>query len=172
MSGRRISGRVLLAWGVGAVVVALLVVFGLAGSKSAVGRAAPALPSARLSGPAVTLASLHGRPALVVFWASWCTPCEQEAPALERFAQGLHGRATLVGVNWSDPSVGGAKAFVRRFGWTFPNLRDPDETSGQRYGVSGLPTTYAIDGSGRIRETLRGPQTQATLAQALAAAGV
>lgn len=106
----------------------------------------------------------------MVFWASWCTPCEQEAPALERFARALNGQAALVGVNWSDPSLAGAKAFVKRFGWTFPVLRDPDETSGQKYGVSGLPTTYAIDSSGHIRATLRGPQTQASLGQALAIA--
>lgn len=149
----------------------VLAVFGLSGSKTAVGRAAPALPTDRLSGTNVSLSSLHGRPALIVFWASWCTPCEQEAPALERFSRTLNGQAALVGVNWSDPSLSGAKAFVKRFGWTFSNLRDPDETSGQRFGVSGLPTTYAIDASGRIRDTLRGPQTQATLAHALAVAG-
>jgi thiol-disulfide isomerase/thioredoxin len=108
---------------------------------------------------------------LVVFWASWCTPCEQEAPALERFSRALHGRATLIGVNWSDPSLSGAKAFIERFAWTFPNLRDPDETSGQKFGVSDLPTTYAIDASGQIRVALRGPQTEATLAHALAVAG-
>ena len=170
MSGRRISRRALLAWSVAALALVALVVFGLAGSKTAIGRPAPALPSDRLSGQPVSLASLRGRPALVVFWASWCTPCEQEAPALERFARGLHGRATLVGVNWSDPSLAGAKGFVKRFGWTFSNLRDPDETSGQKFGVSGLPTTYAIDASGRIRDTLRGPQTQRTLAQALTVA--
>lgn len=170
MSPRRVSRRALLTWSLAALALVVLAVFGLSGSKSAIGRAAPALPTDRLSGDAVSPSSLHGRPALVVFWASWCTPCEQEAPALERFARGLNGTAALVGVNWSDPSLAGAKAFVRRFGWTFPNLRDPDETSGQKYGVSGLPTTYAIDSSGHIRDTLRGPQTQASLAQALAAA--
>jgi cytochrome c biogenesis protein CcmG/thiol:disulfide interchange protein DsbE len=170
MSGRRVSWRTLLAWSAAVVVVAALLLVGLSGSKTAVGRAAPALPSDRLSGAAITLASLRGRPALVVFWASWCTPCEQEAPVLERFSRGLHGDGTLVGVNWSDPSLPGAKAFVKRYGWTFPNLRDPDETSGQRYGVSGLPTTYAIDRAGRISETLRGPQTQVSLARALAMA--
>lgn len=170
MSGRRISWRALLAWAAAAAALAVLVAFGLSGSKSAIGRAAPALPTDRLSGRAVSLASLRGRPALVVFWASWCTPCEQEAPALERFARGLHGSATLVGVNWSDPSPTGAKAFVKRFGWTFPNLRDPDETSGQKFGVINLPTTYAIDAAGRIMDTLHGPQTQASLAQALALA--
>jgi cytochrome c biogenesis protein CcmG/thiol:disulfide interchange protein DsbE len=171
MSGKRLSWRALIGWPVAAAVVVALVVFGLSSNKqAAAGRPAPALPTDRLSGEAVSLASLRGRPALVVFWASWCTPCEQEAPALERFARALHGRATLVGVDWSDPSLSGAKAFVSRFGWTFPVLRDPDETSGQKFGVSGLPTTYAIDRSGRIRDTLRGPQTQTTLAQALSLA--
>jgi len=171
MSIKRISRRGLIVWASLATALAVLVVFGLSGRKEAGGRLAPALPTDRLSGEAVGLASLRGRPALIVFWASWCTPCEQEAPALERFARGLGGRATLVGVNWSDPSLTGARAFIRRFGWTFPNLRDGDETSGQQYGVSGLPTTYAIDGSGRIRDTLRGPQTQASLTRALALAG-
>ncbi len=176
MFGWRISWRALTVWGVAIVAVVALAIVGLAGSKGGVGRAAPALPSERLSGAPVTLASLRGKPALVVFWASWCTPCEQEAPALERFWRSLSadGRApaTLVGVNWSDPSPASARAFVRRFGWTFPNLRDPEELSGQKYGVSGLPTTFAIDAQGRIRATLRGPQTVASLAHALALARV
>jgi thiol-disulfide isomerase/thioredoxin len=171
MSVKRISRRGLIVWASLAAALAVLVVFGLSGRKEAVGRLAPPLPTDRLSGEAVSLTSLRGRPALVVFWASWCTPCEQEAPAFERFARSLHGTATLVGVNWSDPLPSGAKAFIKRFGWTFPNLRDGDETSGQRYGVRVLPTTYAIDSFGRIKDTLRGPQTRATLARALAVAG-
>jgi len=171
MSVKRISRRGLIVWAGLAAALVVLVVFGLSGNKEAVGRPAPALPTERLSGEAVSLASLRGHPALVVFWASWCTPCEQEAPALERFARGLHGQATLVGVNWSDPLLSGARGFIKRFGWTFPNLHDGDETSGQRYGVRVLPTTYAIDRAGRIRATLRGPQTQATLARALVLAG-
>jgi cytochrome c biogenesis protein CcmG, thiol:disulfide interchange protein DsbE len=167
MSVNRVSWRALIVWGGVAVAVVALLLFGLAGSKTSTGRAAPALPTDRLSGAAVSLGSLRGRPALVVFWASWCTGCEQEAAALERFARGLHGRATLVGVNWSDPSLANARAFLKRYGWTFPNLRDPEETSGQQYGVTGLPTAYAIDRSGRIRDTLRGPQTQTSLAHAL-----
>jgi cytochrome c biogenesis protein CcmG, thiol:disulfide interchange protein DsbE len=174
MLSRRISWRRLAAWGGALVVVAALAVVGLSGSKGAIGRPAPALPGDRLSGPPASLASLRGAPALVVFWASWCTPCEQEAPALERFWRGLRALAgahgTLVGVNWSDPSPANARAFVRRFGWTFPNLRDPEELSGQKYGVGVLPTTFAIDARGRIRATLRGPQTEASLARALSLA--
>jgi thiol-disulfide isomerase/thioredoxin len=147
--------------------VAAIAVFGLSSAKGRTGRPAPALPVSRLSGKDVTLAQLRGRPALVTFWASWCGPCVHEAPALERFSQGLGSRATLVGVNWSD-SLSGARSFVKRYAWSFPNLRDPEGAAGLNYGLTGLPTTFVIDANGKLREALRGPQTQQTLTRALA----
>ena len=147
--------------------VVALVLFGLAGSNGRNGRPAPSLPGERLAGKSLTLASLRGRQALVTFWASWCGPCVHEAPELEKFSRGLGGHATLVGVDWSD-SLSGARSFIKRNAWTFPNLRDPEGAAGLRYGLTGLPTTFVIDGAGRLRSTLRGPQTQRTLAQALA----
>ena len=160
---------------IGAAVVAALVVFivfGLAGSKANDGRPAPTLPLEHLSGSTVTLAALRGRPVLVSFWASWCEPCEHEAPVLERFARGLHGKATLVGVNWEDLSLANARKFIRTYGWTFPNLRDPDGNVGRDYGMTGgPPVTFVIDSAGRLRSELRGPQTQQTLTNALASVG-
>jgi cytochrome c biogenesis protein CcmG/thiol:disulfide interchange protein DsbE len=155
-----------------AAALAAFVAFGLAGSSGREGRAAPPLPREHLSGAVVTLAALRGRPALVSFWASWCKPCEHEAPALELLARSLDGRATLVGVNWSDPSLPEARAFVRRYGWTFPNLRDPQGTAGYAFGLTVLPTTFVIDSAGRVRATLRGPQTQRTLTRALTVSGL
>ena len=152
----RASLRVLLVWAAGALIVGGIAFFGLASSDGRTGRPAPPLPSQHLSGTVVTLAALRGRPALVTFWASWCEPCEREAPTLERFAEGLGSRATLVGVNWSDPSLSAARAFVRRYRWTFINLRDPQGGTGLAYGVTGLPTTFVLDSSGRVRGTLRG----------------
>lgn len=163
--------RTLLVWAAAAVAVVSLVLFGLASSGGRNGRPAPPLPSEHLSGSIVTLAALGGHPALVTFWASWCEPCEHEAPALERFSQGLGAHATLVGVNWSDPSLSAARSFVKRYRWTFPNLRDPQGTAGLAYGVTGLPTTFVIDSTGKVRATLRGPQTRQTLAGALATVG-
>ncbi len=157
-----------------AVVAALVifVVFGLAGSKPNAGRPAPPLPLEHLSGPTITLAALRGRPVLLSFWASWCEPCEHEAPVLERFARSLHGKATLVGVNWEDLSLANARKFIRTYGWTFPNLRDPDGNVGRDYGMTGgPPVTFVIDSTGRLRAQLRGPQTQQTLEVALASVG-
>jgi thiol-disulfide isomerase/thioredoxin len=163
--------RTLLVWIAAAVIVVALALLGLSSSGGRNGHSAPALPSEQLSGSSVTLASLHGHPALVTFWASWCEPCEHEAPALERFSKGLAGHATLVGVNWSDPSLSAARSFIKRYGWSFPNLRDPQGTAGLAYGVTGLPTTFVIDSAGKVRATLRGPQTQQTLTGALATVG-
>ena len=168
MFSPRVSTRRLLAWAAGLAVVVVLAVLGLASGGGRSGGLAPALPGERLSGVPVSLASLRGRPAFVNFWASWCGPCEAEAPSLERFAHGVAGRATVVGVNWEDLSRSNALAFVRRYGWSFPNLRDPDGTVGRRYGITTfLPTTFVLDSTGRLRLTLRGPQTVQSLEEAL-----
>ncbi|HEX8074834.1 MAG TPA: TlpA disulfide reductase family protein [Thermoleophilaceae bacterium] len=129
-------------------------------------RAAPALPPAVLTPPRATLASLRGRPAIVNFWASWCGPCDREAPELARLSRRLRGRATLVGVDWND-ALAGARRFIRRNRWTFPNLRDPDGTVGNDYRLSGLPNSFVLDREGRIARVLIGPQTVASFERAL-----
>jgi cytochrome c biogenesis protein CcmG, thiol:disulfide interchange protein DsbE len=164
--------RVVLTSAAIAAALAALIVFGLASSKSAsVGRRAPALPREHISGPPATLpqllASAHGRATLVTFWASWCGPCVREAPALERFSRSAVGRGRIVGVDWSD-GLAGARSFVAQHRWTFPVLRDSEGTVGNDYRLTGLPSTFVIDGDGRIRAVLRGPQTPSTLSRALA----
>jgi cytochrome c biogenesis protein CcmG, thiol:disulfide interchange protein DsbE len=165
-------GRLMAITALAAAALAGLILFGLSSSGSGpVGRRAPALPRERLAGPAVTLprvlASANGRATLITFWASWCEPCEQEAGALERFARSPAGRGRLVGVDWSD-ELRGARRFVAKHGWTFPVLRDAEGRVGNDYEITGLPTTFVLDPQGRISSVLRGPQTGATLARAMA----
>jgi cytochrome c biogenesis protein CcmG/thiol:disulfide interchange protein DsbE len=181
------SGRV-LAWGVGLLAVAVLLVVGLSGRGATASRPAPALPPGALVGRPVTLAGLLGAPqqagaataggtgaaaprgsrgAIVRFWASWCTPCQREAPAVERFAQSAAGRGRIVGVDYGESETAGPRAFLRRYGWTFPNLSDPNAHAGEAYGLVGLPSTFVIDARGRIRAALRGPQTAQSLTHAL-----
>jgi cytochrome c biogenesis protein CcmG/thiol:disulfide interchange protein DsbE len=155
----------------GLIALALLAVFGLAANhSSANGRPAPPLPRERLAGAPTTLSSLlaasHGHPAAVVFWASWCTPCTEEAPALERFARSPAGAGRIVGVDWSDARAG-AQSFIRRYAWSFPNVRDAEGTVGNAYRMTGLPTTFIIDAHGRIERALRGPQNERSLAAAM-----
>jgi thiol-disulfide isomerase/thioredoxin len=167
MMSRRVRTLALATVVLAAIVVLVLV--GLAPSKSS-GRKAPALPREHLSGADVTLPTLLAgdgrRASLVVFWASWCGPCTQEAPAIERFSRSAEGRGRIVGVDWSDRR-GSALAFIRRFGWSFPNLRDGEGTVGNDYEMTGLPEIFVLDHSGRIRMELHGPQTQASLGREL-----
>lgn len=157
-------------------VVAVLLAVGLSGKGGASARPAPALPTQALVGPPVTLATLlrsptgAARPALVVFWASWCTPCQQEAPAVERFARSAAGQGRIAGVDYGESEPAQPRAFLRRYGWTFPNLSDPYLRAGSAYDVANLPATFVIDAHGRIHQRLYGPQSDASLAGALRAA--
>lgn len=149
--------------------VAVLVVAELAsgGGTQQTGRAAPPLPTKVLSGTGTSLAQLHGKPALIDFFASWCDPCAEEAPTLRKLSRTLGDRATVVAVDWDDAS-GPARAFVRKHGWSFPVLADTTGTVGERYGVTtGLPTSFVLSPSGRIVATFRGPQSEETLRRAL-----
>ncbi len=153
-----------------AIALAVVLVLGLKTNKGATAKAAPALPAEHLAGAQITLPKLladaKGRPSLVLFWASWCDPCTSEAPAIEKFARSSEGQGRIVGVDWSD-ARSGASAFVRRFGWTFPTVRDGEGIVGSEYGLTNLPTTFVLDAKGKIRLTLHGPQTGASLSQAL-----
>jgi thiol-disulfide isomerase/thioredoxin len=117
----------------------------------------------------VNLESLRGKPAAINFWASWCEPCRKETPELERLSRSLNGTDHLVGVDYSDDR-GSAQAFIREFRVTYPVLRDPDGVIGDRYGVTGLPTTVILSSRGRIVQLLRGPQTEQSVRLALNAA--
>jgi cytochrome c biogenesis protein CcmG/thiol:disulfide interchange protein DsbE len=168
--GRR--RRRLSAWLLALVALAVLLFVGLAPDGGATDRPAPALPRVLLAGRPVTLDSLLGAPgsrhaALVVFWASWCEPCQHEAPAVERFALSPTGRGRIVGVDYGESELALPRSFLRRYHWTFPNLSDPDAHAGEAYGLTGLPSTFVIDARGRIRAALRGPQTVQSLARAL-----
>jgi thiol-disulfide isomerase/thioredoxin len=149
------------------VIVALVLI--LSGSGSAA-RPAPPLPSHALRGAPASLATLHGRPALIDFFASWCGPCTTEAPTMARAARALHGRAAVVAVDWSD-SRSSAVAFVRRFGWSFPVMADPAGAAGYAYGIQGLPSAFVLDSSGHVVSRLLGPQTVSKLVAAVDRAG-
>jgi cytochrome c biogenesis protein CcmG/thiol:disulfide interchange protein DsbE len=146
----------------------LIVIEGLTAGvdQHARGRAAPELPTQVLVPPRATIKSLHGKPAVIHFWASWCDPCRSEAPEVARLSGVLGTRARLVGVDWND-SAGGARSFIQRHRWRFRNLRDASGTTGDRFRLAGLPTTFVLDARGRIRATLHGPQTIASIRHVL-----
>lgn len=165
---RRLPVLIALAL-VAALVIVEIATSGSGRDENTARRRAPALPAEVLTPPRATLASLRGKPAIVNFWASWCGPCRKEAPQLRDLAARLHGRARLVGVDWND-ALPGARSFIRRNGWTFPNLRDADGTVGNEFRLSGLPNSFVLDRDGRIAKRLIGPQSVAEFEAALRSA--
>jgi thiol-disulfide isomerase/thioredoxin len=152
---------------VAALVAVLIAAEALSGTRSP-HRASLKLPTRALQGRPVTLEQLRGRPAIIHFWASWCGPCIHEAAQLAALQRRLHGRAALIGVDWSDDPRAAA-AFLRRHHWTFRSLADPNGVAGNADGISGLPTTFVLDAHGRVVKRLTGPQTAAGLLAALPA---
>jgi cytochrome c biogenesis protein CcmG/thiol:disulfide interchange protein DsbE len=138
-----------------------LLTFGLlskGSSRVGVGEVAPASPLPQLAGGGNgSLTDYRGRWVLVNFWASWCGPCREEAPALEKF-QRRHGGPgfTVVGIDTRDLS-GDGRAFVRRFGLSYPQLRDGDGASAHDFGTTGVPENYLIDPEGKVRLLVVGP---------------
>jgi cytochrome c biogenesis protein CcmG/thiol:disulfide interchange protein DsbE len=98
----------------------------------------------------LTLDSLRGRVVVVNFWASWCIPCRDEAPAIEATWQRYRDRDVVVlGVNVQD-LVPEALKFLRDTHATYPNVRDRDNRVYRAYGLTGVPETFFINRDGRI----------------------
>jgi cytochrome c biogenesis protein CcmG/thiol:disulfide interchange protein DsbE len=138
-----------------------LLTFGLLSKGSpglALGEAAPASPLPRLEGGGSgSLADYRGRWVLVNFWASWCDPCHEEAPALERFQRRYgDGDFTVLGVDSRDLS-GDGRAFVRQYGLSYPQLRDGDGGAAHDFGTTGVPENFLVDPAGRVQLLVKGP---------------
>jgi cytochrome c biogenesis protein CcmG/thiol:disulfide interchange protein DsbE len=116
------------------------------------GQPAPAITGAALDGTAIDLAQYRGKPVIVNFWASWCTPCRDEFPLFkERLATlGPTDGLVILGVLYKDePAL--AKQFLTDFGATWPTVTDKDETIAAAYRVVAPPLTYFIDKDGILR---------------------
>jgi cytochrome c biogenesis protein CcmG/thiol:disulfide interchange protein DsbE len=114
-----------------------------------------------------SLSDYKGKVVVLNVWASWCEPCREEVPLLQRTHQQISSQGGVVlGVDTQDASAE-ATGFLRDLKATFPSLRDRDRSYGRRFGVLGYPETFLIDRSGRIAALRRFPVTQAWLDQHL-----
>jgi cytochrome c biogenesis protein CcmG, thiol:disulfide interchange protein DsbE len=153
--------------------MAVLAVIGLLGygllNKSAralePGEAVPATSLPKLGVPGDgSVADYRGRWVLVNVWASWCTPCREESPALERFHRAHRERRfTVLGIDSNDLS-GDALSFVRKYGITYPQLRDGSGDFAQdELGTTGVPESFLVGPDGRLVLHRLGPVTGAYL---------
>jgi cytochrome c biogenesis protein CcmG, thiol:disulfide interchange protein DsbE len=166
MTKRRMSPVAVTALLVAAALVALLAygVFvnqpkrGIDAALAAGRRpAAPDLSLPQLdSSRRVSLRSWLGKVVVLNYWASWCPPCREESPLLERWQQRIAPRGGIVvGVDALDVTSD-ARRFLRRYHLGYPMLRDGDGHSQNEFGITGYPETFVIDRRGRIAAVRRG----------------
>ena len=154
---------------IGVVALIALLAYGLAsneadrGIERALARgerpAAPRTQLPRLSGGGSgSLADYRGKVVVVNFWASWCEPCREESPLLQRWHERIsaRGAGTVLGVDILDVTRD-ARDFAREYRLTYPMLRDGDGDSLGEWGVVAYPETFVIDRRGRIAASRRGP---------------
>ncbi|HWK29638.1 MAG TPA: TlpA disulfide reductase family protein [Solirubrobacter sp.] len=107
-----------------------------------------------------SLADYKGKVVVLNVWASWCDPCRDEMPLLQKTHERIAGQGGVVlGIDTQDATEA-AKAFLTKTKATFPSLRDRDRSYGREFGVSGYPETFLIDRRGKIRALRRFPVTQ------------
>ena len=116
----------------------------------------------------VKLSSYRGQVVVLNFWASWCGPCKDEAPVLERWHRRMkRDGGTVVGVDVLDVTSD-AERFIREYRLTYPQLRDADGSELERFEVRGYPETVVVDRDGRIAATARGPVNDRFFSQEVA----
>lgn len=110
-----------------------------------------------LEGRQRQLDEYRGQVVLVNFWASWCTPCLDEMPSIQRLAAAMQGTPfAVIGVNVGEGERR-VRAMAERLGLGFPVLLDQDSAVFNQWGATVLPTTYVLDGEGVVRYLGRGP---------------
>ena len=122
---------------------------------------APPVTFPTFEGGRVSLGDLRGHPIVMNFWAAWCVPCREEAPLLEGIWKAYREKGLVVlGVDTQDLSEP-AQGFIKRFGITYPNVRDPDGTVAHLFGTTGVPETFFIGADGRILGKFPGEEVAA-----------
>ena len=116
-----------------------------------------------IDGKSQTLADLRGKVVVLNFWATWCPPCVEETPALNRLQKHIEARRGVVFGVAADEDPAAFEKFLREQGVVFPTYRDPltrDNHSpiAQSYGTSMYPETYVIDRNGKIARKFVGYQ--------------
>ncbi|HYC49839.1 MAG TPA: TlpA disulfide reductase family protein [Gemmatimonadaceae bacterium] len=128
-------------------------------SSVEIGKQAPAYSAQSLAGDSVSLAAARGKVVLLNVWATWCHPCRDEIPELQRLHEQYRARGLeLIGVSvdaaGNDESI---RAFAQEFRMTYPIWRDPDDHISTRFLIYGVPATFLVDRDGVLRWRRMGP---------------
>jgi cytochrome c biogenesis protein CcmG/thiol:disulfide interchange protein DsbE len=142
-------------------VVGLLALLGFGLTKANNGpRQSGLVPDFSLTGfdnQKVTLSELRGQVVIINFWASWCLPCRQEAPYLEKTWRKYKDRGVVfIGIDYVDTETE-ALAYIKEFDITYINGPDLGTRIAQAFNIKGVPETYYVAKNGELRGVQIGP---------------
>lgn len=121
-------------------------------------------------GKKVELKSLRGKVVVLDFWATWCPPCREEMPHLEKLHRELKDKGlVIIGINTEDAKA--ARSFMKKYDYTFMTLID-DGSASNIYRIDAIPTVFVIDKAGKITSHYIGAQTEEVLRRAIKKAGI
>jgi cytochrome c biogenesis protein CcmG/thiol:disulfide interchange protein DsbE len=155
-----------MAWGGLAAFLGIIVVFALPsyrhGEASLAGKRAQDF-SMELAGKPAHLSDFRGKVVVLNFWGTWCPPCIEETPALNRLQKYLAARNGVVLGVAADEDAVQYESFLREHGVIFPTYRDPSTKEqhspiAKAYGTVMIPETYIIDRDGKIARKIIGMQ--------------
>lgn len=127
----------------------------------------PHINATTIAGEKFSTEDLDGKVVIIDFWATWCPPCVAAMPMLEQLANEYADRGLVViGINQDDTDERAAvDTFLENKNITFPQIHDPNDAIGARFGVSAIPTTLIVDAQGIVQAYTVGLHDKATYAQ-------
>ena len=126
-------------------------------TPTTVGKPAPDFDTVDMEGNVWSLSDLKGKVVFVNFWATWCPPCREEMPSMQKLYLKMPKDKFEIVALYNKDDIATVKAFTEKLGVTFPILSDQHNIIGKKYGVTGLPETFIVDKQGVLREKFIGP---------------
>jgi len=122
-----------------------------------VGQVAPDFTLKDMQGQTVTLSQFRGKVVILNFWATWCPPCREEMPSMQRLYRNLESKGlVLLAVNVEKNGKGAVSQFLQKTPYTFPILLDGESVVQNTYGVFRFPESFIIDRNGVVVEKIIG----------------
>jgi len=121
-----------------------------------VGNLAPDFQLPNLDGQTVSLSNLQGKPVLINFWATWCSPCRGEMPYIQEIYEEWSDKGLVVLTINIGESPSQVEKFMESQQLSLPVLLDTKQATAREYNIVGIPTTFFIDKDGIIQEKIIG----------------
>ena len=127
------------------------------------GQPAPDFTFPDLDGKEVSLSDFQGKVVFVNIWATWCPPCREEMPSMQKLYERFEGQDfEILAVSIDADGREAVAPFMQQMNLTFPTLLDPNEKIRSLYGITGVPESFIIDKNGILVERVIGPLDWAT----------